>query len=203
MIKTPVPLLLISDAPSSGTGLGRITKDLATRIHAHLPDVCRVATLGYGGAGSAKFGFPQYTIEDMKDFIVPGSAQSGEDFAGDQPGIVMTIWDLSRLMWLTQPARCEMLADYPVLWQWLVNSPRFRRWCYFPIDAGGPNGKLTFPLHQTLLGYDRVLAYGPWGEGVIRHTIGEGEARAGRLDQRPHGIDHRGILPARSRALPL
>ena len=203
MIKTPVPLLLISDAPSSGTGLGRITKDLATRIHAHLPDVCRVATLGYGGAGSAKLDFPQYTIEDMKDFIVPALPQVWEDFAGDQPGIVMTIWDLSRLMWLTQPARCEMLADYPVLWQWLVNSPPFRRWGYFPIDAGGPNGKLTFPLHQTLLGYDRVLAYGPWGEGVIQQTIGEEESQQPPARSASARHRYRGLLPARSRALPL
>ena len=68
-------------------------------------------------------------------------------------------------------------------------NPPFRRWGYFPIDAGGPNDKLTFPLHQTLLGFERTLAYGPWAEKVIKHTLGEDESRSRRLDQRPHGID--------------
>ena len=184
----PIPLLIVSDAPSSGTGLGRITKDLAVRIHERLPDVCRVATLGYGGPGSAKFEFPQYTIEGMEDFIIPAFPQIWEDFAGRESGVVMTIWDLCRLMWFVQPARCEMLSGYPELRHWLMNPP-FRRWGYFPIDAGGPNDKLTFPLHQTLLGFERTLAYGPWAEKVIKHTLGEDESRSRRLDQRPHGID--------------
>lgn len=192
--KPPIPLLILSDAPSSGTGLGRIVKDLATRIHIYMGDVCRVATLGYGGAGSRKFGFPQYTIEEMKDFIVPAFPEIWGDFAGSDPGICMTVWDLSRLMWFAQPGRCEMLADFPILRQWLMNSA-FTRWGYFPIDAGGPNGKLTFPLRQTLLGFDRVLAYGPWAQGVIEQTIGEAESRGRGLNNRPHGIDTAVFFP--------
>lgn len=186
--KPPVPLLILSDAPSSGTGLGRITKELATRIHIYMGDACRVATLGYGGPGSRELPFPQYAIEDIGEWIVPALPEVWQDFAGDQKGILFTIWDLSRLMWFAQPARCEMLAGYPVLQQWLLKPP-FERWGYLPIDAGGPNGKLTFPLHQTLLGYERLLAYGPWGEEVIAQTLGEEESRKRNLDYRPHGID--------------
>jgi len=187
-VPAPTPLLLVSDAVSSGTGLGRIAKELAVRVHEHLGDVCRLATLGYGGPGSAHFGFPQYTIEGMKDFIVPALPQIWKDFAGEEAGVVLTIWDLSRLMWFALPERCEMLAEFPVLREWLMQAP-FRRWGYFPIDAGGPNDKLTFPVHQTLLGYDRALAYGPWAEALLRQTIGEEESRSRQLTWRPHGID--------------
>ncbi len=104
--KPPVPLLILSDAPSSGTGLGRITKELATRIHIYMGDACRVATLGYGGPGSRELPFPQYAIEDIGEWIVPALPEVWQDFAGDQKGILFTIWDLSRLMWFAQPARC-------------------------------------------------------------------------------------------------
>ena len=184
----PIPLLIISDAPSSTTGLGRITRDLAVRIHKNLQDVCRVAVLGYGGPGSRKFGFQQYVIEGMSEWIIPALPEVWEDFAGDQKGVCMTIWDASRLMWFAQPARCEMLISYPILRNWLEHAP-FRRWGYFPIDAAGPHDMLTFPLQQTLLGYDRILAYGKWAKDIVEETIGVKAAKVQNLDWRPHGID--------------
>ncbi len=186
--ETPVPLLLISDAPSCSSGLGRITRDLATRIHTHLSDIFRVGVLGYGGPGSRKFGFQQYVIEGMSDWVIPTLPEVWEDFAGEERGIVLSIWDASRLMWLSQPGRCEMLNNYPILRKWLLNAP-FDRWGYFPIDAEGPNGKLSFPLNQTLLGYDRILAYGQWASGVIRQSIGESNTLKRSLGFLPHGID--------------
>lgn len=186
--KAPVPLLLLSDAPSSGTGLGRITRDLAIRIHEHLGDLYRVATLGYGSAGSCRLPFFQYTIEGMDEWIVKTLPEVWEDFAGKEKGVCMPIWDLSRLMWFAQPARCEMLASYPSLREWLLKAP-FQRWGYFPIDANGPNDKLSFPLHQTLLGFNRILAYTGWAEQIIERTIGKDESKNLHLTNHPHGID--------------
>jgi glycosyltransferase involved in cell wall biosynthesis len=186
--KPPFPLLILSDAPSASSGLGRICRDLATRIHQHMNDVCRVSTLGYGGPGSCKFGFQQYVIEGMSDWVVPTLPEVWEDFAGEENGVVLTIWDASRLAWYAQPARSEQLAADPVLRNWLIKAP-FKRWGYFPIDAEGPNGKLNFPLRQTLLGFDRILAYGAWAKDLIEHSIGEEEADLRHLDYRPHGID--------------
>jgi glycosyltransferase involved in cell wall biosynthesis len=182
------PLLLISDAPSSSSGLGRITRELAIRIQEHLSDVCRLSVLGYGGPGSRSFGFTQYSIEGMVDWIVPSLPEVWEDFAGDEKGIVMTVWDASRLMWFSQPARCEMLNGNPIFRNWLINAP-FKRWGYFPIDAEGPNEKLSFPLVQTLLGFDKILAYGEWGRQVVQRSIGEEQSRIRTLDALPHGID--------------
>lgn len=213
-----IPLLILSDAPSASTGLGRITRDLAIRIHEHLSDVFRVGVLGYGGPGSRKFGFQQYVIEGMSEWIIPTLPEVWEDFAGEEKGIVFTIWDASRLMWFSQPAHCEMLNANPILRDWLIKTP-FERWGYFPMDAEGPNGKLSFPLQKTLLGFDRILAYGQWAQNVIWRSL-EGESdisrrvvvrgmntlvdigKAGTLvdiDHLPHGIDA-GIFQERDRA---
>ncbi len=185
---SPVPLLLISDAPSSSTGLGRITRDLAVRLHTHLWRKYRVGVLGYGGPGSRKFGFQQYSIEGMNDWTIQTLPEVWEDFAGNQRGICMTIWDASRLMWFAQPAHCEMLAGNPVLQKWLVDAP-FERWGYFPIDAVGPRDRLSFPLRQTLLGFDRILAYGNWAADVIDRSIGSEEATRRSIEYLPHGIN--------------
>ena len=186
--KQPFPLLILSDAPSASSGLGRICRDLATRIHQNMGDVCKVATLGYGGPGSCKLGFPQYVIEGLSDWVVPTLPEVWEDFAGEQKGAILSIWDASRLAWYAQPERSAQLAAEPVLRNWLTKAP-FKRFGYFPIDAEGPNGKLSFPLRQTLLGFDRVLAYGAWAKDLIERSIGEEEADLRHLDYLPHGID--------------
>ncbi len=186
--KKPFPLLILSDAPSASSGLGRITKDLATRLHEHMGDVCRVATLGYGGPGSQRLGFSQYVIEGMNDWVVPTLPQVWEDFAGQEIGAILTIWDASRLTWFAQPGRCELLASNPLLRTWLQQAP-FQRWGYFPLDAEGHGGKLSFPLQQTLLGFDRILAYGHWAKDLLERSIGPTEAAKRDLDSLPHGID--------------
>ena len=109
--KPPFPLLILSDAPSASSGLGRICRDLATRIHERMSDVCKVATLGYGGPGSCKLGFQQYTIEGMSDWVVPTLPEVWKDFAGEEKGAVLSIWDASRLAWYAQPERSEQLRE--------------------------------------------------------------------------------------------
>lgn len=183
----PIPLLIISDAPTSGTGLGRITKDLATRIHANLSDIYRVGTLGYGGPFSRSLGFPQYSI-DMKDWVILNLPEVWEDFAGEEKGIVMTIWDASRLGWFSRPEMCED----PRLKK-LLNNPPFERWGYFPIDATGPNDKLTVVLKYIIQGYDRVLAYSQWAEDILRRTLTDPDEFG--LTNMPHGIDGSVFFP--------
>ena len=40
-----------------------------------------------------------------------------------------------------------------------------------------------------MLGFDRILAYSSFGEGVIRRSIGDEAAAVKGLTYRPHGID--------------
>ena len=191
------PLLLVGDAVDSKTGLGRITRDLAVRIHEHLSDVYRFATLGYAGSGSREFGFQQYHIEGMaSDWVIPNLSEVWEDFAGEQRGIIMFVWDCSRLEWFSQPHASEKLKHHPALKQWLQeNISRFEKWIYCPIDASGPNDALTYPLHQSLLGFDLILAYTQFGEDIIRRTIGESSALSRGLTYLPHGIDSTIFFP--------
>lgn len=184
------PLLIVSDAVSATSGLARITRDLATRIHEHLSDVYRVATLGYGGPGSSKLHFPQFCLEGMTDWICPTLPQVCEDFFGKERGIVLFIWDLSRVSWFAQPEQigADSLEHFPGLKEWLVQA-NIEKWIYAPLDATGPLDRLTFPLKLTLMGFNKILAYGPFGEGIIRRTIGDQEADARDLTNLPHGID--------------
>jgi len=181
------PLLIIGDAPSAPTGLGRITAEVASRAHQHLGDAYRVAALGYGGPGSRRFGFQPYVIEGLTDWVIPTLPEVWQDFAGNEKGIVLAIWDPSRLTWFSRP-ETELLKEREALRRWLFNAP-FERWLYCPLDATGPDGKLSFPLKQTLLGFDRILAYGQWGQGVIEQTLGQDESAKRHLDSLPHGID--------------
>lgn len=188
--KNPTPLIIMSDAPTSGTGLGRITKDLASRIATQLPDVYRVLTVGYGGIPSPDLPFPQYAIKDLRDdWIFPSLHEIWRNWVGDEEGILLTIWDASRLSWLADPhVFSELTEDLIGLQQWIKKRP-FKLWGYLPIDSSGPNDRMTFPLMKTLFGFDRLLAYGEFGEGVIRRTIGDEESDKRHLTNLPHGLN--------------
>ena len=176
----PTPLLILSDAPTAGTGLSRICRDLAVRIHEHLPEF-RVATLGGGGQYSRHLGFPQYEWNQNGEFVVHELPDVWGDFAGYEKGVVMTIWDASRLLWFSRPETCA----YPRLKQFLENRP-YQTWGYFPIDATGPNDKLTGILAHTIAGYERVLCYSHWAADILERTWGQGKWVGEHL---PHGID--------------
>lgn len=187
MSKTP--LLILSDAPTSGTGLGRITRDLATRIAENMQDTFRVATVGYGGVVSRHLPFHQYIAENMSgDWVVKALPEIWADWAGEENGILLTIWDLSRIGWLTDP---KMNCQNAHLRDFLLKKP-FQLWTYLPIDAEGPHQKMTFPLAQYLAGSDRILAYGKWGAGVVDRTLG---VDGGTTQWLPHGIDTQVFYP--------
>src|SRR5580692_7833565 len=104
----PTPLLILSDAVTAGSGLGRITRDLATRIAENMGDYFRVATFGYGGVVSRHLPFHQYIAEGINNWMPPTLPEVWEDFAGNEKGILLSIWDISRLAWLLQPEmHCE------------------------------------------------------------------------------------------------
>src|SRR5882672_10673656 len=182
IMNSPTPLLIISDGATAGTGLSRITKDLSVKIAAHLPDVFRVATLGYGGPYSRALPFHQYVME-MKDWVIFNLPEVWSDFAGEQKGIILTIWDASRLLWFAHPENC---GDVRV--RKFLQEATFTKWGYFPMDATGPHDKLTAILKHTIEGYDRVLAYSKWAEDILRRTLWE-KPLLETLTNLPHGID--------------
>src|SRR5271170_2044025 len=124
--------MILSDALTSPSGLGRIARDLATRIHANLPEF-RVASIGYGGTGSRHFPFPQYHIHSIHNWIVNELPGAWYDFAGAERGILLVIWDASRLDWMFNPPPSVTFPDF-------LAAPPYDLWTYTPLDAEGPHG---------------------------------------------------------------
>ena len=179
LVTKPKPLLIVSDSVSCTSGLGRITRDLATRIHSQMPEF-RVATCGYGGPGSSHFGWPEYHIHDIKDWLIPELPLIAKDFVRDDEELTLfVIWDASRVGWIANPAQCPV----PMLRRWLETVP-MKKWIYGAIDAEGPNGGLSVKLANTLKGFDRVLNYSKFSSKVT-----------GYPDFLPHGIDTEQFIP--------
>lgn len=182
-------MLIVSDAVSAPSGLARITRDLASRIHANLSDVYRVATAGYAACGSARFPWMQYNLEGMKDWVIPSLPEICNDHFQGERGIVWFIWDLARVSWFSQWREFpEMFNSCPDLALWLANA-NIEKWIYAPIDAESVGGKLSFPLAKAAVGFDRIIAYGRWAADVVFKAIGEREAGRVHLSFIPHGID--------------
>lgn len=179
------PILFIGDSPSAQSGLGRILRDIAMRLHANAGDMFDVATMGYGGNGDRALPFPQYTMESMKDWFLPTLPDVWQNFAGERQGVIMTIWDASRLLWFARPENPQWCPDRRMR-AWLADPVPAQKWGYFPMDATGPHGNLSVMLKECLAGYDRVLAYSKWAETMIRRSF-HGEHQ--NLSMLPHGID--------------
>lgn len=189
------PILILSDSPTAPTGLGRIAKDIAVGIHETMGEEFKVATFGLGGPLSRNFSFPQYPLMIGKGFEAPELPAVWKDFAGDERGVVLTIWNPSWLWWMGTPEKLPAGA----LKDFMLNKP-FDLWGYFPVDGDGPTGKLPATVGDTIGGFDRVLTYTKWAAGVIEKTC----PMLAPVEHLPHMIDTRHYHPrdkARSRAV--
>jgi len=168
-------ILVLGDSPAGQTGLGRIGRDLATRM-SQMEDL-EVAFLGFGAPPSSRLPFFQYQITSIgtttADWIVSELPYVWDDFAGAEPGILFSIWDISRLEWMGNPDLCPI----PELQQWLRTAP-VKKWVYPAIDAESINGGLSTRLRKAIQGFDRVVNYTKWSTGIT-----------GYPDHLPHGID--------------
>jgi glycosyltransferase involved in cell wall biosynthesis len=166
------PILFLTDSPDCPSGLARIGRDLARLVHRELGDDVEVGYLGRGGVGG-KFPFPTWVIPHnlygSKSVAEWGSTVIEEvwkEFAGDRKGVVFSIWDPGRMIWLSQP---QYLMDSPEK-SFLMGKP-FKTWGYFPVDGETDSGGLGVMAGESLKGYDRVLAYTPYGAKVMSHVL--------------------------------
>lgn len=184
--KVNIPILLVSDSVSSPTGLARITRELALRIHANLSDTFEVATCGPGGTWSKKFPFKQYPVF-VQNWTIPELPGVWYDFAGDRKGIMLFVWNASWLEWVSDP---DILPDGDL--KTFLKSDRIEKWIYAPIDGAGADGKLVKSQAKMFNGFNRVLAYTKFGANVIDRTCGWLEGTTPYL---PHGTDETVFFP--------
>ena len=161
----PIPILILSDCPSTYSGLSRVGRDLADLL-VSMPEF-RVGYLGRGGVARRGWSWAQYNY--------PESAQWGEeyiedvwnDFSGGREGIIFSNWDLSRLFWFAQPN-----SGLPgSLQRFLGEGRNFLKWAYTPIDATGPNGRsLPTLAAASAAGFDRIAAASAWGRDVLQQS---------------------------------
>lgn len=200
-----VPILIVSDAPNLPTGLGRIARDLATRLWQRRTalGIC-VAQLGWGYDGSP-WPWRVYPIKDTENWgkgdivrtwnWILGELGQAEDEAG---AVTLTIWD---------PGRCYGLHEQVSDW-----------WAYCTLDSTNSTGTISGPAEEVLweaVGSPRgkweceeanahmlpefsrrILAYGSWGASVLERTLGNAHAPYLYL---PHGLDLSVFKPAASR----
>lgn len=178
-----IPFMFLSDSPTTKTGLGRITRELALQSHEHLSDVIRVGTAGLGGHLSRNLPFRQYQVSRMEPFP-PELPAIWQDFAGNQKGILFTALNPCWLAFLS--GMIKMPAEY----QAFLDEKPFEIWSYVPIDAVGPNNRLCAPERIILEKMDRLLAYTNWGARVLDRTL----ARMGTR-YLPHGVDSEMFFP--------
>lgn len=171
-----IPLLVMGDNPTLSTGLARIGRDLAMRTAA-LPQF-RLGYFGRGGLPSRYLPFPLYAFSEAEQWGENLLESVWTDFAGNDRGIVFTIWDPTRLSWLALP---HLLPDCS-LRTFLLTKP-FDLWGYFPVDSCGPSGGLSALASSVVAGYDRVRAYTKFGADVLGKSLGR------QVDWAPHGID--------------
>lgn len=176
------PILFLGDSPDIRSGLGRIGRDLA--VHAVTLPQLRVGYLGRGGTGSRQLPFAQYNFPESDQWGEGHIERVWEDFAGDTPGVIFTIWDPTRLLWFAQPN-----SGIPAGLRQFLTSRRFKRWGYFPVDAAGPGGRLTTIATATLHGYDRVLGYTQWGANILSRSLGR------EVSWIPHGVNFNAFRP--------
>jgi len=143
-----------------------------------------VLHLWLDGAGSSRLPWQQYHCHPATfgEYDLPAI---WDEFSAGQIGVILTIWDLTRVQWLARPD----LFDSPAREWALRMRSKIRLWGYVPVDSTGPGNKLTAMSRETLLGFDRLLAYSPFGEEVIRNSIGAEEAAVRGLEWLPHGLN--------------
>ncbi len=189
-----IPLLIVGDAPTLPTGLGRIARDVIELVRRdslaeRLP--FRVAQLGlkYDGRVCNWHVYPTY---DQESWGMHDVAPAWEDWVGElayasDRGVILTIWDPGRcpaIAWALNKTTQKERRGLTPIQDWVERkAPWPRLWGYFAVDAADPQGGLGGPVPETLKIYQRVLAYTSWGAEVLEKACGR------PVPSLPHGID--------------
>ena len=165
-----IPLVVFSDGPSLPSGLARIARDLCQRLHTE-QGALGIDLLQIGWNPRA-YRAPDWPVVNLSQLHAEGDwgcaevAEAWPQVFGHDQGILLTIWDPSRV-WSLLP---------------LQHAER-HLWGYFPLDGVNAQGTIGGPAREAIQRVDRALAYGRWGSQVIRGI------RSAPAPYLPHGID--------------
>lgn len=167
----PLPILVVGDAPNLNSGLARIARDLTGLLYQYSEELgIRVAQLCYRHSSNHdRWPWPTYVLLDEGCWGQDDVKRTWWRFAGEKPGIIFTVWD---------PARCSGIMQE-------AQALPVRLWGYFAVDGTNAAGAFGGPAAEVVRRYDRVLAYGRWGAGVLSEVKGDGKA----VQYLPHGLD--------------
>lgn len=173
-------LMILGDNPNSTTGLARILRELCQRTHSNLSDEFELCTYGFSGTYSRKFPWIQYEMS-TKDMVPTNLPSVWRDFAGDEHGVVLSIWNPSLLWWMADPSQLkdERLKAF-------LETRPFERWIYAPIDGDFQPGRLPQNIAECILGFDRVAVYTEWAKNLVKNA---GAINYKEIAALPHGLD--------------
>ena len=160
----PIPLLILGDAPDLPSGLGRIGHDLAW-LFSTMPEF-RIGYLGREGFGRAKYPWTQYNFPAADQWGETRIREAWQDLSAGEYGVILTIWDASRLLWFTHP------LEMPAPTRAFLESDAFERWGYFMVDGSGVD-PTRLPAEQTAVmsRYRRILTASQWGHGLAKASL--------------------------------
>lgn len=165
-LSRPVPILILGDGPDQFTGLARIGHDLAW-ILSGMPEF-QVGYLGRMGVGRSHFPWVSYSFPATAQWGEDHIQNAFEDLSQGRRGIVLTVWDASRLLWFADPVGMpERLQN------WLA-SGAVERWGYFMVDSEGVRpGHLPLTAEHVMGRFDRICVASKWAHQVTRRSIPE------------------------------
>lgn len=163
MSSSPIPLVLIGDAPTQPSGLARLARDLGTLIYrnlgqphmAPLVQLLQIGLQGPQGAAAWAGPWPLVTFSGHDRMGAPTLDRVLSQHRST--GIVFALWDAHFSSDLLEVARRRG-------WDF---------WIYPPVDAVNQHGGFGGPAAEVVKAADRVLAYGSWSAVVLTTIRGE------------------------------
>jgi glycosyltransferase involved in cell wall biosynthesis len=141
----------------------------------------RVGFAGLGGTWGSRLPFAFYPLQKRRGYVLEELPIAWRDFAGDEKGIILTVWNHSWLAWLTDSRYCP-----PEMREW-IDHKAFELWGYIPVDSTRADGTLAAP--EVLSKFDRLLAYTAFGQDAI------GKTTQRPVPHLPHGVDKSIFFP--------
>lgn len=181
-----LPFVVYSDGPGLPTGLARIARDLTSRLYAEQDSLgIEVLQVGFDPKprSSRNVPWPTYALAELHsegDWGAEDLAECWREYfyqgAGEETGVVFSIWD---------PSRAYSLLP--------LQTAERELWGYMPVDGMNVRGSIGGPAREAVARYNRVLGYGRWGSQVLA-TIRK------PVPYLPHGIDLQVWQPGHDRS---